>query len=274
MLQASERTGRLLEIGYQRQYNPVYQAAYEGIVRSGQLGDVYHARLVWHRNANWRRKGDPPSPDYDPSRWGYPTWEHLLNWRLYWKYSKGLFAELASHQVNVANWFFGADPDSVTASGGVRRFNDGREVYDHIYATFDYPGGRTATYSSIESNAFEDRYEIFFGTKATLFIAGEKEALLFEEGGEQRATGVQVTPAAGAVVDASETRPANAPGQATTLPGQGGDMPSPTRTEISRFCAAIRVGTPLACGARSGLESARACIRANEAVEKKTELTL
>jgi predicted dehydrogenase len=274
MLQASERTGRLLEIGYQRQYNPVYQAAYEGIVRSGQLGDVYHARLVWHRNANWRRKGDPPSPDYDPSRWGYPTWEHLLNWRLYWKYSKGLFAELASHQVNVANWFFGADPDSVTASGGVHRFNDGREVYDHIYATFDYPGGRTATYSSIESNAFEDRYEIFFGTKATLFITGEKEALLFEEGGEQRATGVQVTPAAGAVVDASETRPANAPGRATTLPGQGAEMPSPTRNEISRFCAAIRVGTPLACGARSGLESARACIRANEAVEKKTELTL
>jgi predicted dehydrogenase len=274
MLQASERTGRLLEIGYQRQYNPVYQAAYEGIVRSGQLGDVYHARLVWHRNANWRRTGDPPSPDYDPSRWGYPTWEHLLNWRLYWKYSKGLFAELASHQVNVANWFFGADPDSVTASGGVHRFNDGREVYDHIYATFDYPGGRTATYSSIESNAFEDRYEIFFGTKATLFISGEKEALLFEEGGEQRPTGVQVTPAAGAVVDASETRPASAPGQATTIPGQGGEMPSPTRNQISRFCAAIRVGTPLACGARSGLESARACIRANEAVEKKTELTL
>ena len=72
MLQASERSGRLLEIGYQRQYNPVYQAAYEGIVRSGQLGDVYHARLVWHRNANWRRKGDPPSPDYDPSQLGLP----------------------------------------------------------------------------------------------------------------------------------------------------------------------------------------------------------
>ena len=59
MLQASERTGRLLEIGYQRQYNPVYQAAYEGIVRSGQLGDVYHARLVWHCNANWRRNRGP-----------------------------------------------------------------------------------------------------------------------------------------------------------------------------------------------------------------------
>ena len=89
MLQASEKNDRLLEIGYQRRYNPVYQAAYDGIVRTGQLGDIYHARLVWHRNGNWRRKGEPPSPDYDPSPWGYPTWEHLLNWRLYWKYLQG-----------------------------------------------------------------------------------------------------------------------------------------------------------------------------------------
>ena len=108
MIDASRRTGRILEIGYQRFYNPVYQAAYEGVVRAGALGDVYFARLAWHRNGNWRRTGTPPAPDYDPSRWGYPSWEHLLNWRLYEKYSRGLLAELGSHQVAVANWFFDA----------------------------------------------------------------------------------------------------------------------------------------------------------------------
>ena len=102
-----ERTARLLEIGYQRRYNRVYQAAYDGIVRPALLGDVFHVRLVWHRNGNWRRTGEPPSPDYDPSQWGYPTFEHLWNWRLYWKYSQGLFAELASHQLNALNWFLG-----------------------------------------------------------------------------------------------------------------------------------------------------------------------
>jgi predicted dehydrogenase len=276
MLQASEKSGRLLEIGYQRRYNPVYQAAYDGIIKTGQLGDIYHARLVWHRNGNWRRKGEPPSSYYDPSPWGYPTWEHLLNWRLYWKYSKGLYAELASHQVNVSNWFFGATPEAVVSSGGVNRFKDGREVYDHIYSTFDYPGGRTATYSSIESNAFEERYEIFFGTKATLLIAHEREAFMYAEGGEANPTGVQVTPSAGAAVDASETRPANAAGGPTSVPGAGEAEggPSPTKNEISGFCAAIRVRKPLKCGARSGVDSARACIRANEAVEKKTRLTV
>jgi predicted dehydrogenase len=147
MKAAADKAGKLLEIGYQRAYNPVYQAAYDGIVRSGVLGDMYHARLVWHRNQSWRRNVEEPAPGYDPSRWGYPTLDHLINWRLYWRYSKGLFAELASHQVNIANWFFGATPEAVMSSGGVLRFKD-REVYDHVYATFEYPQGRTAIFSS------------------------------------------------------------------------------------------------------------------------------
>jgi predicted dehydrogenase len=274
MLDAATKTGRVLEIGYQRCYNPVYQAAYEGVVKAGQLGDVYHARLVWHRNANWRRKGDPPSPDYDPSRWGYPSFEHLLNWRLYWKYSKGLFAELASHQVNVSNWFFDAAPEAVTGSGGVYRFKDGREVYDHVYATFEYPQGRTATFSSIESNAFEDRYEVFYGTKATLLLKNESDAFLFPEGGGESATALEVTPKAGGpAVDASESRAGAGTGAATAV-GTGSERVSATKFEVSRFCAAVRVGAPLLCGAERALHSAKACLLANESVEKRARLLL
>lgn len=54
----------------ERNYNPVYQATYDGIIKAGVLGDVYHARLVWHPNGNWRRQAEMPTPDYDPSRWG------------------------------------------------------------------------------------------------------------------------------------------------------------------------------------------------------------
>ncbi|HSC26499.1 MAG TPA: Gfo/Idh/MocA family oxidoreductase, partial [Vicinamibacterales bacterium] len=258
MIRAAERSRRILEIGYQRRYNGVYEAAYEGIVRKGLLGDIHHVRMVWHRNGNWRRTGQPPSPDYDPSRWGYPTFEHLLNWRLYWKYSQGLFAELASHQINAVNWFLNAAPVAVTATGGVHRFNDGREVPDHIYAIWEYPGGRTATYSSVESNAFENRYEVFFGTKATLLVRNENEALLFEEGGAARESGVLITPRENApAADASETRPGNAPGAASSV-APSGARPSASRQEISRFCAAVRVGTPIACGPHEALHSAKA----------------
>jgi len=278
MVLASARADRVLEIGYQRRYNGVYQAAYEGVVATGLLGDVHHVRMVWHRNGNWRRKGDPPSPDYDPSAWGYPTYEHLLNWRLYWKYSQGLFAELASHQLNAANWFLGAAPLAVSATGGVHRYNDGREVPDHIYAIWEYPDGRTATYSSVESNALENRYEIFFGTKATLMVKNEVEALLFEEGAG-RESGIEVTPrGATPAADASETRPGNtASGPASdvaALTATAVTRPAASRQEISRFCAAVRVRTPLACGAEQAMHSAKACIRANESIAAKTRLDI
>ncbi len=51
MQDTARKTDRLLEIGYQRFYNPVYQAAHESIIKTNLLGDVYHARLMWHRNS-------------------------------------------------------------------------------------------------------------------------------------------------------------------------------------------------------------------------------
>ncbi|HWK11274.1 MAG TPA: Gfo/Idh/MocA family oxidoreductase [Vicinamibacterales bacterium] len=277
MAQTASKSGRVLEIGYQRNYNPIYRSAYEGVIRQGLLGDVHFVRLVWHRNGNWRRPGGPPSPGYDPSKWGYPTWDHLWNWRLYWKYSQGLFAELGSHQVNAANWFLGSTPQRVQASGGIYRFNDGREVPDHVYALFEYPGGVTATFSSIESNAFDERYEGFYGTKGTLIIRNENDAMLFSEDGGAGATGIEVGPAgAGAALEASETKPASAGGTARAEKEQTAKpkQPSPSTLEINAFCSAIRAGTPLACGPASAMHSAAWCLAANEAMKRSMPIKI
>jgi predicted dehydrogenase len=265
---------RVLEIGYQRYYNPIYQAAYAGIVQPGVLGDVHYARLAWHRNGNWRRKGAPPSAGYDPSKWGYPTFDHLWNWRLYKRYSRGLLAELASHQVSIANWFFGATPEAVSATGGIHRFDDGREVDDHVYVTFEYPGRRTVTFSSIESNAFDHYYEAFHGTKGTLILRGEAEAYLFHEGsGAPAATTVEATPKGGGpALEASESRTADAAGHASSGSADRTDRLAAYRAEVSAFCGAVRVGTPLSCGPERALHSATACLRAFEAAEQKTRL--
>ena len=273
MRAAATATNRVLEIGYQRNYNTMYQAAYEGVIKPGVLGDVYHSRIAWHRNGNWRRKGDPPSPDYNPSKWGYPTFEHLLNWRLYKRYSRGLLAELASHQVNIVNWFFGAEPETVISSGGVYRFPEGgREVPDHVYTVFEYPHGRTAVFTSIESNAYDHYYEAFYGTKATLILRGETEAYLFDEGGDAaRPTTVEAAPkGAGPALDASESRSAEAAGSFKGGAPEKVDRTAAYRLEVSGFCASVRTGKPLLCGPDRAIGSAKACIRAAEAVEKKT----
>ena len=273
MIAAAKRNDKVLEIGYQRNYNPIYRSAYEGVVKTGALGEIYHVRLAWMRNGNWRRKTNPPSKDYDATRWGYPTFDHLYNWRLYWKYSQGLMAELCSHQVNAANWFLGSAPEAVIASGGLYRFPENREVYDHVYATFEYPGGRTAVFSSIESNAFDDYYEMYLGTKGTLIMLRERDALLFDESGG-RQTGIEVAPAgAGAVAQSSETMTANtnqaAARSAQPAAADAGARPPATRLQMQRFCSAIRGGTPVACGPEKAIGSARACIAANQAIKTK-----
>jgi predicted dehydrogenase len=180
--------------------------------------------------------------------------------------------------VNVVNWFFGAVPKTVSGTGGLLRFMDGsREVYDHVYATFEYPDGRTATFSSIESNAFDDYYEAFFGTKGTLVMYNENEALLYDEGSTAPATTVEMSRTqGGAAIDASETRPASSGAAQRSAPGSGPDAEraSAGELEISAFCSAIRTGQPVACGPERAFDSAQACIAAVEALTRQAKVPI
>jgi predicted dehydrogenase len=276
MMDAAKKNNRILEIGYQRFYNPLYQTAYDTIIKPGLLGDIYYARLAWHRNQSWRKKENPPSPDFNPSIWGYQDWEHLVNWRLYRKHSEGLVAELGSHQVAISNWFFGSFPIAVHSTGTISHYKDGREVYDHIYVTWEYSDGRTATFSSIQSNGFDDYYEQIMGTKGTLIFREESEAYLFNEKGN-KSTNIEVTEKGnGPVSDASASRVADSSGGRTVASEKkdGFDKLVAYRNEIAEFCSAIRTGTPLRCGPEKAIKSAATCLSANEAADKKTRIEI
>lgn len=284
MMEAAKRNGRVLEIGLNRFYSPNYQAAYDHVIKAGLLGDIYFAKLVYHRNSSWRRDKPLPVPGYDPSKWGYSDWEHLRNWRLYREYSKGLVAELGSHQISMTNKFFGSMPTAVYGTGGIYRYKDGREVNDHVYVTFEYPNDRTATFSSIQSNKVEHYYEQFMGTKGTLILRGESESLLFSEEDEKASTLEVSRRTSNPVLDASESRVADAAGRTVegannALSGsaageRGGDRLIPYRIEIADFCSAIRMGTPLRCGPEQALQTTIACLTANQAIERKSRLEI
>jgi len=277
MIDAAKKNNRVLEIGYQRYYNPIYQAAYTNIIKQGMLGDVYSARLAWHRNSTWRKTEEAPTQNFDPSKYGYPDWEHLLNWRMYKKYSEGLMCELGSHQITAASWFFDSHPEAVYANGGTYRFKDGREVYDHVFATFNYPGGRTATFSSIQSNAFDENYEMYMGTKGTLIMTRELEAYLFVEGGGDvpSTTRVEVSrQSGGPVADSSASQPANSTAR-NVNPADGiVNKGISYQNEIAEFCSAIRTGSPVRCGGEKAMTSAVAILTGNLAAEKLTRLEI
>ena len=134
-------------------------------------------------------------------------------------------------------------------------------------------------FSSIESNAFDDYYEMFMGTKGTLILRREIEALFFEEGnGESGPTSMTVAPqTGGAVAQTSETQAGNtnqaaAPSSAVTPLFE---RPRATRLQIQRFCSAIRVGHAARLRARTR-RSIRpsACILANDAIKQKARLAV
>ena len=137
---AASRPNQILQVGLQRRYSQFYQVARQMIER-GMLGRLTHIQAQWHRNGDWRR------PVKDKSL------EEQFNWRLYRKYSGGLAAELASHQIDIADWMFGSYPESVLGVGGIDYWKDSRDIYDNIQLIFTYPKGEKLIYHSITTNA-------------------------------------------------------------------------------------------------------------------------
>lgn len=272
MIDAAARAGRNLQVGHQRTYNPLYHEARE-LIQGGAIGDLYHVRALWHRNNDWRR-AVPPEP-FDPSPFGYPDLEHLINWRMYRKYSQGLLAELGCHQVQAVNWLTGKAPTSVMGTQGVHRFQDGREVPDHAYAIFEYPGNLTLTFSTILSNAHDDYYEQYMGTKGTIVLAGESEAMLFTEGSEGPATEIAVTPSTGGpLLEASESRARDASGTAVGAQSTTRSKMNAYQIQLDGFCRTIRTGFPNMCDGTAGMAAAVPIITAGRALAERTRLDI
>jgi len=268
MVEASRRNRRNLQIGYQRAYNPLYHEA-KKLIDTGAIGDMYHIRALWHRNNTWRR--DLPDGLFDPSPWGYEDKEHWINWRLYKKFSLGLMAELASHQIQIVNWFTGSLPTRVYGTGGICKEKDGREIPDHVYLMYEYPDDRTLTYSSIQSNSWDHYYEAFFGTDGTIVLNGEQEAMLFYEGEGREATELKVEDvhADMPLIQASRSRAGDAAG--TRVSGSTSEFSalSSYMLELEGFAQTIRTGRPNQCPGTVGMNAAVASIMGYDAVNKR-----
>jgi predicted dehydrogenase len=157
MYETSRQTGRILQIGHQRMFNPIY---IEGIrrIRNGDIGKIGQMKGYWHRNSNWRR----PLPG------NAPNLEKQINWRLYKETSAGLLTELMSHQLHVASWALDQLPESVMGSGSIVYWKDGRTVYDNVALIYSYPNGVKFIYDSMTSNVKYGLEEQILGDKATI----------------------------------------------------------------------------------------------------------
>lgn len=152
-------SSKVFQIGHQRLYSPAFLRAYD-LVHSGAIGQVTQIRAYWHRNGNWRRPVPTPDPGY--------ALEHRINWRMYRPYSLGLMAELASHHLQVANWYLHSHPLSVVGYGAINYWKDGRQLYDTVNTVYRYPNGVHVVYDSLISNRFYGLELQVMGPKGTI----------------------------------------------------------------------------------------------------------
>ena len=173
--------------------------------------------------------------------------EELIRWRLWDRTGGGLMAELGSHQLDAASIFISSQseggkkvkPLSVTGVGGRHIFPADRDVDDHVYTMYEFPGRGyykdgddkevadsnkkiVVTYSSINGNDFGGYGEVVLGTKGTLILEREKDVMLYKRSETQTKISVK-SGADGPAMDTYETGGGYAAVAATALP-----------TEVSR----------------------------------------
>jgi predicted dehydrogenase len=299
MIKVAEETDRVLTIGHQRHYSLLYAHAVE-VLKAGTLGDVRHIRALWHRNNAWPKLNDkgevvkdehgvvyhdgwhPPvraedreKLEADIKKHGYKSMEELVRWRLFNRTGGGLMAELGSHQLDACSIFLGkVHPLAVSGVGGKFFYRDEREVDDHVYVTFEFPGpgyfrkdndGKptrevkdaddrvVVTYSSINTNTFEPYGECVMGHKATLVVEAEATALLIPERDPNAKAGDRPTGAA--VSSAGGGKPA------LESSGSTGAVAPPT----------LVAGAPVSRGYTEEMAHFAFCVREHQKAKDKEE---
>lgn len=246
MRDAWDRAGKpAVQVGHQAcSSGHVTDAA--NYLASGSLGHITAVRAHFYRNTphgkpQWFR---PAYPDMTPETvaWkaflgGAPEREfdahRFVNWRYFWDYGGGGVHENMSQQL--AFWYkvMGLEiPRAVTMTGGIYRWNDGREVPDTVAVSMDH-GDMLFTWNSAFGNSQPGIGEEILGTEGTI------------------SRGQQIR-----YVPQKVTRP-----DGVEMMGQ---TPTPARAHMQDFFDAIRTSRETACPFETGFRVSVACHLAAE----------
>jgi predicted dehydrogenase len=150
MVRAQKETGKIIQVGSQRVSSIVYLKAKE-LIATGAIGEVNMVEAWWDRNSAigaWQYSIPPDAReetiDWDrflshaPKRPFEPI--RLFRWRNYQDYGTGVAGDLFVHLFSGMHVVMNSiGPTRVYATGGLRFWDDGRDVPDVMFALCDYP---------------------------------------------------------------------------------------------------------------------------------------
>jgi predicted dehydrogenase len=252
---ATRRTGQSFQIGHQFRYAAWIQQTIKR-VHNGDIGEPTHVYSYYHRSDDWRR----PVPD--------PKLEHLFNWRLYAETSGGLLEELGSHAIDIANWVFADQPETIVGSSSIAVYHDGRTVGDNVQAVVGYSKGRRMFFSSITDNAMMADQTWIYGTEGSAQITMQ-DATFY------RPTAKKITAAShsdvldrglktGASYNPSLDMPYRGPGERVTVDSEDDS----TLIACREFIQCVRETRKPLADAEVGYRSAIACAVGKEALRE------
>lgn len=189
VIETAHKTGRIFQVGSQRVSSVVYKKA-KDLLASGAIGELNMIEAWWDRSSaigawqysippdaspetvDWDRYlGDAPKRPFDPKR--------FFRWRNYRDYGTGVAGDLFVHLFSGLHFVVGTiGPTRVMATGGLRYWNDGRDVPDVMLALCDYP--KTASHPAFNlalrvnfaAGANESSGFRFIGSEGVMTISG------------------------------------------------------------------------------------------------------
>jgi len=151
MVEAAQKTGRIVQIGSQRVSSLICLKAKE-MIAQGMLGELMLVEGWLGRNDPTGAWQYPPPPDLSPQNLDWETWQgdvpkrsfdpHIFaRWRCWKEYGTGVAGDLLVHLISGMMFMLNINepPKQATSVGGILRWKDGRNMPD-VHATLFYYG--------------------------------------------------------------------------------------------------------------------------------------
>jgi predicted dehydrogenase len=166
MVLAARKSGKLLQIGHQRRSHPRYLHAHDKLLQEAELlGRIVTVNGQWNRavspDLGWPERY--AIPEARLKEFGFKSMAQFRNWRWYKGLGGGPIVDLGSHQIDIFNWFLGANPSHVIASGGLDYHDPAtHEWYDTVMTVYEFQtakGTARAYYQTQTTNGSQGYFE-------------------------------------------------------------------------------------------------------------------
>ncbi len=185
MISASKETGRILQVGSQRVSSMIYIKAKE-LLGAGAIGKLNMVTARWDRNSSIGAWNYTVPPDASTETCDWPRFlgtapkipfnaEHFFQWRKWKAYGSGVAGDLFVHLFSGTHFITGSHgPTRGMATGGLRYWKDGRDVYDVMLGLFDYQQGFNLSLRvNFVDGGEESEGLVFTGDEGTMEIDGQ-----------------------------------------------------------------------------------------------------